>query len=198
MLLSFNQDVLTLRLLRLQGKARSGSQRALTILGFVCKYRDESVESSTWDCAINSETANLIDPRKITWSNLIIGCFTLFSEYLKKEDSPTKCTALRAMGGIFVTQPRLLLQLDQEGLIGNLMADSSGVPLQLESMQCWYNILEVRHIRHSDQFFVKGRYTDSIVVLSFCHSVRRKAYRWWRSQETDGIKRCIVSHPNIW
>ena len=84
-----------------------------------------------------------VEPKELTWANMTIACYSLFSTYLQKKDAPTKCSALRALGGIFVSLPRLMLELEQIGLIDDVMSDSSPVTLQLESLQCWRSILEV-------------------------------------------------------
>jgi hypothetical protein len=96
-----------------------------------------------WGEETGSEEVVLVAPQDLAWSNILLACYRLFSSFLRKDDSPTKCTALRALGGIFVSQPRLMLQLDREGLIEELMSEEAGVALQLESLKCWCNILEV-------------------------------------------------------
>lgn len=124
---------------------RGNVHRALTVLGIICQYRvnADSVETS-WDEEVSSDVApSLVPPGELNWSNVLLACYRLFSSFLAKEDMSTQCVALRALGGIFVSQPRLLLQLDSEGQIRKLMADSAPVPLQLEALGCWCNILEV-------------------------------------------------------
>jgi hypothetical protein len=126
-----------------QEKTRNGVHRALTVLGCICQFRVGAVDSSTWDEEVGSETSELVQPQQLGWSNMMLACFRIFSSFLRKEDSATKCTALRALGGIFVSQPRLMLQLDHEGLIEELMSNDAAIALQLESLQCWSKILRV-------------------------------------------------------
>ena len=119
--------------------------RALTVLGIVCQYRvDDDSDATSWDEEVSSEVATSLVPHEdLSWTNLLRACYRLFSSFLVKEDVSTQCVALRALGGIFVSQPRLLLQLDSEGQIQSLMADSAAIPLQLEALSCWCTILKV-------------------------------------------------------
>lgn len=99
---------------------------------------------TSWDEEVSSDVATSFVPHEeLTWNNILLACYRLFSSFLTKEDVSTQCVALRALGGIFISQPRLLLQLDSEGQIQSLMADGAAVPLQLEALSCWCNILKV-------------------------------------------------------
>ena len=129
----------------LQAKTRNSAHRALTVLGFICQYRVDVVDATIWD--EEEAEAELFKPPQLNWSNMMLACFRIFMSFLLKEDSSTKCKALRALGGIFVSQPRLLLQLDQEGLVEELMAEDAGIALQLESLQCWCKILRAEEKR---------------------------------------------------
>ena len=100
-----------------------------------------------WDEEVAAEEMTLVKPQELEWENILLACFRLFSQFLQKENSDTKCKALQALGGIFTSQPRLLLQLDQEGLIAELMSKKASAALQLESIKCWCNILEAEESR---------------------------------------------------
>lgn len=120
--------------------------RALTVLGIICQHRvDVDSEETSWDeeFSFDDLVASLVPRDDLQWSNILVACYRLFSSFLSKEDLATQCVALRALGGIFVSQPRLLLQLDSEGQIGKLISDSAPVPLQLEALNCWCTILKV-------------------------------------------------------
>ena len=119
--------------------------RALTVLGIICQYRvDEDANATSWDAEVSSNVATSFVPHnELAWSNILLACYRLFSSFLTKEDVSTQCVALTALGGIFVSQPRLLLQLESEGQIQRLMADNAAIPLQLEALSCWCNILKV-------------------------------------------------------
>jgi hypothetical protein len=120
--------------------------RALTVLGIICQYRvDPNSDATSWDEEVSAGLdIDFVPNEELSWTNVLQACYRLFSAFLKKKDVSTQCVALRALGGIFVSQPRLLLQLDSEGQIQCLMADSAAIPLQLEALSCWCNILEVR------------------------------------------------------
>lgn len=60
-----------------------------------------------------------------------------------KLDAPTKCASLRAFGSMFVAHPRLMLGLEQLGLVDAVMSREADVSLQLVALQCWQKILEV-------------------------------------------------------
>jgi cohesin loading factor subunit SCC2 len=82
-------------------------------------------------------------PKNLDWSSICIACYRLFAKYLGKDDSATKCKAMEAFGGLFLSQPRLVLHLDKMGLIDDVMSNEAVLPLQLESLDCWKKILMV-------------------------------------------------------
>jgi cohesin loading factor subunit SCC2 len=121
-------------------KTRSNTHRALTVLGLVCRYHERPYGVTEEESEVDDSVAE-ISSSELTYANLIVGCYRIFSTYLQTLDAPTKCSALRALGGLFVSQPRLMLELEQVGLIEHVMSEESHISLQLESLQCWKTIL---------------------------------------------------------
>jgi len=119
-------------------KERSNVHRALSVLGHVCRFHDD--ESPLM---LNGEIAGFlaVSPSELTWENLPTSSFVLFQKYLEKLDTNTKCKALRAMSGIFSAHPRVMLAFEQEGVLQEIMSDNAHPALQLESLQCWREIL---------------------------------------------------------
>lgn len=126
---------------------KNSVHRALTVLGLICENRDVLLDSSRWGDAVQKDDALLVPEAELTWESSILACYCLFSTYLQKTDSATKCKALAALKGIFVAHPQLLLQLDHIGLFDEVMSDDAGVPLQLEALECWRSILEAEERR---------------------------------------------------
>jgi hypothetical protein len=50
---------------------------------------------------------------------------------------------MEAFGGLFLAQPRLVLQLEKIGLITQVMSEDAVLELQLEALDCWKRILIV-------------------------------------------------------
>jgi cohesin loading factor subunit SCC2 len=128
-------------------KTRSHTHRALRALGLICQHSEMAVGSTMWD----DEEFDVMDdgvlPASIEWTTLAISCYRVFTVFLAKKDYLTKSAALRALGAIFVSQPRLLLRLDQVGLIADVMSEATSPMLQLEALQCWQNILKAEEKR---------------------------------------------------
>jgi hypothetical protein len=114
------------------------------VLGLICQYHEDSLSSEEWDIEVDTETPPLLPPKLVEWSNLSIASYRLFSCYLQKDDPPTKCKAMEAFSGLFLAQPRLVLQLEKIGLITDVMSENAVLPLQLEALECWKKILIVR------------------------------------------------------
>jgi hypothetical protein len=120
---------------------RSNVFRALRVLGLVCEHRFHNNEIDP--NSVNESDDKALDGKSLTWQNFTSSCYQVFLKYLGKCDADTKSKALLAMGGIFVSQPRLLLNLEKEGLIEAVMAEDSPPLLQRESLVCWRKILIV-------------------------------------------------------
>eukprot|EP00592_Proboscia_alata_P008805 CAMPEP_0194364154 /NCGR_PEP_ID=MMETSP0174-20130528/12062_1 /TAXON_ID=216777 /ORGANISM="Proboscia alata, Strain PI-D3" /LENGTH=1887 /DNA_ID=CAMNT_0039138029 /DNA_START=35 /DNA_END=5698 /DNA_ORIENTATION=- len=125
---------------------KNNVQRALTVLGAVCRHRDKEIETS--DVAIScgeqfdpNSDINLIDPHSLTWLNLSDSCFDVFVFFLCKKDPSTKCAALRACSGIFIARPRIMLAAERSGIIAQVMSDQSHPQVQHEALRCWCEIL---------------------------------------------------------
>jgi cohesin loading factor subunit SCC2 len=128
-----------------QIKARTNIQRALTVLGAICRHHEtpfEDVESDE-----EGEDGVPAGPLQLTWTNLPALCERLFTKFLEKRHVETKCSALRALSGMFVAHPRELFAMDQSGLITQVMSAEAHPSLQLESLQCWRDILLAEEAR---------------------------------------------------
>ena len=128
-------------------KVRGNKQRALSVLGLICQYHtrlsasedDEEPESDSEDEEHGKNT--ITDAEQLTWKNLNESCFDLFSAYFDKRDAETKRVALRALGGIFMTEPRLMLELEHDGFLEDILDPEADSELQLEAMKSWRSIL---------------------------------------------------------
>jgi len=132
-----------------QDKIKNSAHRALTVLGLICENHAFPVSAATWGDEIQNDDAQLLPGDELSWENFTLACYRLFSLYLQKTDSGTKCKALAALKGIFVAHPQLLLCMDHVGLFDEVMDDAAGIPLQLEALECWRNILMVGTVRCS-------------------------------------------------
>jgi cohesin loading factor subunit SCC2 len=119
---------------------RNNIQRLLSGLGSLCRYHEVHVDVSTWNEEMEAEDAELLKPAEVTWDGIPLASFRLFSNYLDKSDVGIKCAALRALSGIFVQHPRLMLASAQHGLIENVMSPDAPLELQMESLRCWRDI----------------------------------------------------------
>ena len=163
-------------------KAKANVQRALSVLGSVCRHHETSTYNESIDSDDDEEDGSM--HRELTYSNLTSVFEELFLVFMSKNESQIKCAALRGLCGVFIARPREILRLDQTGLISDVMASDSPLNVQLESLVCWRDILLVSmHIifslwktldRHfsSNYPFVDGRSKD----------------RKWGSQSQDGFK----------
>jgi hypothetical protein len=124
-------------------KARSGVFRGLTALGNVCGCINVTIE---WDAELESGDLQPLSADQLNWSVLLISCYRVFAKYLQKKDTATRCQALSALKGLFLSQPQLLLNMDHRGLFDDVMAASAPMELQHEALECWRSILVVRRL----------------------------------------------------
>ena len=126
---------------KLKASNRGMIHRALSALGSICRFREFSEDTSE-DVDLSPESA-VLDPSEIEldWTNIVPAAYSMLALYLKKDHAPTKCQALKGLNGIFVAQPRLMLAVEQTGLIADVMDDSSGTDLQLAALSCWRELL---------------------------------------------------------
>mmetsp|Transcript_4615 Transcript_4615/g.10933 ORF Transcript_4615/g.10933 Transcript_4615/m.10933 type:complete len:1809 (+) Transcript_4615:256-5682(+) len=132
-------------------KARANIQRALSVLGSVCRYhevvlKDDEMEMDMEDDE-NDEREAQATTKPLAWDNTTIQCRDVFEVYMEKNHVQTKCVALRAMCGIFMAHPRELFRMNQEGLIGQVMSEESPPSIQLEALLCWREILLAEEAR---------------------------------------------------
>jgi len=127
-------------------------QRALSVLGATCQYHDNRFEGQ--DSQRHLDDANwalITPPNDLTWDNVSDCCFRLFYFYLttKTNDASTQCAALRALTGVFMARPRMMLAVERSGLLHKIMSDNPlkdqtdqhRALLQLEALKCWRDIL---------------------------------------------------------
>lgn len=125
-----------------QVKTRSNVHRALAVMGALCRNYVVKVEQTdAWMVGVEFEMTVKDIPDEISLAELIQSCYRVFSIYLRKEDCDTKCSALRALSGIFVACPRVLLAMEQSGSISELMSDTSSPEIQLQALRSWQEIL---------------------------------------------------------
>ena len=116
-------------------------QRALSALGSICRFQMDLWEED--DTIVDDDLLELIDPQEteLTWSNLSGACYVMFFLFFQKDDVPTKCQSVRAMSGIFLSRPRIMLRVEQTGIISELISEESHISIRLEALQCWRAIL---------------------------------------------------------
>jgi cohesin loading factor subunit SCC2 len=123
-------------------KAKGNKQRALSVLGLICQYHARSFDTATDAIDVEDENEeSLTSSDQLTWKNISRACFEIFTAYFDKPDPDTKRVALRALGGIFMAEPRLMLELEQEGFLKVVLDPNADGQLQLEAMESWRNIL---------------------------------------------------------
>lgn len=98
---------------------------------------DETIAADPTRCTF-------LDPSSLNESNLFNACFACIMFYLKKNDAVTRSCALRALTGIFIARPRVILYVEEMGTIEEVMSDVAPHELQREALQCWKEILLVR------------------------------------------------------
>jgi len=121
---------------------RDNVRRALSVLGSICRF---------YECHDGFDSHNLdpngfsviSDVKQLHFSGNVLSsaCFALFKEYLDKEDEQTKCLALRAMNGVFISRPRVVLAAEQLGIITSVISEAAPPSVQIESLRCWRDIL---------------------------------------------------------
>ena len=125
---------------------RNNVHRALSVLGSICKFHVHGKERDE-DPEYADEIFELIDHRNLTWENVPTASYALFNIYISKLDTQTKCKALKAMAGIFLACPRIMLVVEQNGLIEDVLSNSAPVEVQLEALQCLREILVSEEMR---------------------------------------------------
>lgn len=119
---------------------RDNVRRALAALGSICRFYE--CKGTADDHTLDSSAFVIeTDVAKLQLANLSNAAFALFLQYLSKEDESTKCLALRAMNGVFISRPRVLLVAEQMGIITNVIEEETPPSVQIESLRCWRDIL---------------------------------------------------------
>ena len=120
-------------------RTKCNIQRALSVLGCICKSHAVENEDTTWMDEGPENTLTV--PEDVTWQTMAEACYKIFVTYLATSDVETKCTSMKALGGIFISRPRVLLAMQQSGAIEAIMAPGSEPELQLYALRCWREIL---------------------------------------------------------
>jgi len=95
--------------------------RGLCSLGWVCAYNgDDMSMSETLSLACDGDE-NLVSPSNLSLSNCGVACFKLFKLMLSKSDAPTRCSAVRALSGLFTGLPRMMLKAQEIGMIEEIL-----------------------------------------------------------------------------
>ena len=121
---------------------RDNVRRALAALGSICRFYE--CEGAADDHNLDPSVFSVeTDTTKLKLANNVLSnaAFALFLEYLNKEDASTKCLALRAMNGVFISRPRVVLVAEQLGIITSVIGKDAPPSVQVESLRCWRDIL---------------------------------------------------------
>jgi len=131
----------------MKDKAKNNIQRALSVLGAICRYHEAGEEDLELGHDDEDDESNDIAADELTFANLTATFEKLFTAFLSKNEEHIKCAALRGLCGVFIAQPREMLRMDQSGLVNQVMAPESPLCLQLESLICWRDILLTEEAR---------------------------------------------------
>ncbi|KAL7534879.1 hypothetical protein ACHAXR_010105 [Thalassiosira sp. AJA248-18] len=127
---------------KMKKSIRDNIRRALSALGSICRFYEchDGVDNHNLDP--NGFTV-MTDTKQLKFSGNVLSsaCFALFKEYLEKEDEQTKCLALRAMNGVFISRPRVVLAAEQLGITTAVISETAPPSVQIESLRCWRDIL---------------------------------------------------------
>lgn len=128
----------------LKRKARENVKRALGVMGSICQFCESSSfpsEEVDGDSDLESIDDGEPSSREISLVNVAPVCEKIFDKYLSMMDTQIRCTALRALTGIFIAHPREMLRMDQSGMIDSVMARTAPKELQQMALRCWRDIL---------------------------------------------------------
>ena len=133
---------------KMKKSVRDNVRRALSALGSVCRFYvcHDSVDDHNLD---PNGFSVVTDAKQLQFSGNVLSSasFALFKEYLDKDDESTKCLALRAMNGVFISRPRVVLAAEQLGIITSVISESAPSSVQIESLRCWRDILLAEEMR---------------------------------------------------
>ena len=128
-----------------QAHGKEHAKRALSVLGFICRYHEVSDDKE--EINLDQEDEENPTPMGIAWSNLIALCKLMFQDFLELKDPQIKCAALEALSGVFIARPRVMLNMDESGLITDVMARNMHNSVQLTALRCWREILLTEEAR---------------------------------------------------
>ena len=120
---------------------RDNVKRALSALGSICRfYECDSIDGHNFD---PSGFQIVAEPKTLKFEGNMLSdaSFALFRSYLAKKDESTKVLALRAMNGVFISRPRVVLAAEQLGILSSVISDDAPTSVQIESLKCWRDIL---------------------------------------------------------
>ena len=150
----------------LEGKDLSVVQRALVVLGAVCRFRrggtadnrdgldlleardaDEDGDTSAVPRSSSAgvSQAKLL-PDELCEANMRGACYYIFLTYLKMKPAAVATSALKGLGGQLIGAPRLMLAADRDGVVASALSHPSSL-LRLEALLSWKQILEAEEHR---------------------------------------------------
>ena len=150
-------------------KIRNNVQRALTVLGLVCQNQaHSSQESGLADDHDDTKEKEplLVDCDELKWTNLIQECYNMFKLYFGKNDLPTKCASLKALGSVFMAGPHLMIDLEQEGFIKGVLAADANTNIKIEALSSWRDILIAEERRIDDGYAKKEMEKNKDITVS--------------------------------
>mmetsp|Transcript_16813 Transcript_16813/g.19377 ORF Transcript_16813/g.19377 Transcript_16813/m.19377 type:complete len:1762 (+) Transcript_16813:148-5433(+) len=119
-------------------KTKDHVSRALSVLGSICRYY---AYSSFDSMEIDDDENKGPQKAKVTLLRIAPLCENIFMKYYSKNDVMTKVAAIQALSGVFMAHPRQMLEVENSGIITEVMASASPEPVQRESLRCWRDIL---------------------------------------------------------
>jgi len=125
-------------------KIISNLHRSLLALSSVCRFQTVgTISPSHYTTSCEIEKLSIVPPHCLTWHNLSTASYAVFEYFLTKTDIGilTRSMAVRAMTGVFLSSPRILLAAEQQGVLTDIMSDASDPDVQIAALCCWQDIL---------------------------------------------------------
>ncbi|KAI2490143.1 HEAT repeat associated with sister chromatid cohesion [Fragilaria crotonensis] len=92
-------------------KTKCNVQRALSILGCLCKSHAVENDDTSWMDETPEKTLTM--PEDVTWQTMVEACYKIFVTYLATSDVETKCSSMNALG-IFISRPGSFLPCNRQ------------------------------------------------------------------------------------
>ena len=115
----------------------SNIHRSLAGLGYICRYhKSVSALPTTNELSIDISVTS-----ELQWANLLTTSYAIFEYFAQNADIKTRCHALRAITGVCIAEPRLLIHAEQRGLFTSILSAESETKLLTEALRCWEDML---------------------------------------------------------